>query len=166
MDDRNRNARRTGLVQDLTAIQYDPSEIVATIHAAFEEYRGKLEPESGALSENVDSVMARSVKGPVFGIVREGHLVACVCTAPKGDMLYLDRLAVRPEHRRLGYAEALIGAVEGEARRRRLRGVSLGVRLALQGNIALFSRLGFAETGRSTHAGFAAPTSMDMVKWL
>jgi ribosomal protein S18 acetylase RimI-like enzyme len=154
------------VVQDLFSIGFDPGEIVATIHAAFEEYRGKLKPESGALSETVESITDKSRKGSILGIVEGGRLVACVCTVPKGEMLYLDRLAVRPDHRRRGYAQTLIEAVETEACKRGLRGVSLGVRLALKGNIALFKRLEFEEVGRKTHAGFNAPTSLDMVKRL
>lgn len=153
-------------VLDLFAIDHDPRDIVATIHAAFEEYRGVLAPESGALRETVESITAKASKGVVLGIVVDREVAACVGATLKNDLLYLDRLAVHPRHRRRGYAEALVHAVEAEARRRRLRGVSLGVRLALPGNIALFTRLGFEEVGRSTHDGHDAPTSMDMVKWL
>jgi len=153
-------------VQDLFTISHDPRDIVATIHAAFEEYRGVLNPKSGALRETVESITAKARKGVVLGIIEDNRVAACVCATVKDGMLYLDRLAVYPEHRRRGYAEALVQAVEEEATRQGLPGVSLGVRLALSGNIALFERLGFKEVGRSTHDGFDAPTSMDMVKQL
>ena len=153
-------------VQDLFKLGRDPHDIVATIHAAFEEYRGVLKPKSGALGETVESILAKAKNGVVLGIIKDRHVAACVCATMKGCLLYLDRLAVHPDHRRRGFAEALVQAVESEAASRDLRGVSLGVRLALGKNITLFERLGFEETGRSTHDGYDAPTSMDMVKWL
>lgn len=153
-------------VQDLFAINLDPCDIVATIHAAFAEYRGRLHPESGALRETVESLSVKARKGTVLGIVDDQRVAACVCATPTKEMLHLDRLAVHPSYRRRGYAEALVQAVENEAARRSLQGVSLGVRLSLEGNIALFQRLGFQEVGRSTHDGFDAPTSMDMIKRL
>ena len=104
--------------------------------------------------------------GLVLGIIDSQRVAACVCATPRDGMLYLDRLAVHPSYRRHGYAQALVQAVENEAARQSLQGVSLGVRLALEDNIALFRRLGFVEIGRSTHDGFDAPTSMDMVKRL
>jgi ribosomal protein S18 acetylase RimI-like enzyme len=153
-------------VQDLFAVNHDPRDIVATIHAAFEEYRGVLKPESGALGETVESITAKAENGVILGIVKDQHVAACVCATVKDGLLYLDRLAVHPRQRRRGYAEVLVQAVETEAARQDLRGVSLGVRLALRKNIALFERLGFREIGRSTHDGYDAPTSMDMLKWL
>jgi len=116
-------------VQDLFAIDHDPGDIVATIHAAFDEYRGVLAPESGALRETVDSIIAKARKGVVLGIVVDRRVAACVCATLKNDLLYLDRLAVHPRHRRRGYAETLVHAVEAEAARRGLGAVSLGVRL-------------------------------------
>jgi ribosomal protein S18 acetylase RimI-like enzyme len=157
---------KTPLVHDLRAIGYDPVKIVSTIHAAFEEYRGRIEPESGALSETVVSLFGKAHAGIIFGILDDEILAACVRATPKANALYLDRLAVHPAYRRRGFAEILILAVETEARRRRFQSVTLGVRLALESNISLFSKLGFLETGRSTHDGFDAPTSMDMEKRL
>jgi ribosomal protein S18 acetylase RimI-like enzyme len=152
------------LVEDLLAIQRDPREIIRTIHAAFEAYRGKLQPESGALCETVASLAGKAGHGVVLGVIADQRVAACVCAVPSGESLYLDRLAVHPDFRRRGLAHALVAAVEAEARRRHFRSVTLGVRLALESNIAFFSKLGFVETGRSTHAGFEAPTSMDMEK--
>lgn len=152
------------LVQDLIASGHDQREILKTIHAAFGEYRGKLRPGSGALAETLESLSAKA--GVILGILDNHRVAACVCALPKGQALYLDRLAVHPDYRRRGFAEALVVAVESEAKRRHLQSVTLGVRLALKNNIGFFSRLGFVEIGRSTHAGFDAPTSMDMEKRL
>ena len=49
-------------------------------------------------------------------------------------------------------------------RRRRIgaKRITLGARIALPSNLALFRRHGFVVVGYETHAGFSAPTSYDM----
>ncbi|UUX51822.1 GNAT family N-acetyltransferase [Nisaea acidiphila] len=150
---------------------YDPArddltEIVALVHRAFGEYRGKLMPESGALSETVESLGKRLEKNRLFLAEQDGKLCGAVFAARKRDAIYLDRLAVDSTARGRGIARSLINAVEEHARESGTSRVTLGVRLALTGNIAYFQRQGFVETGRQAHAGFDAPTSMDMEKRL
>jgi predicted N-acetyltransferase YhbS len=150
---------------------YDPArddlaEIVALIHRAFEQYRGKLEPESGALTESVESLRKRLEKNRLFLAEDDGRISGAVFATQKGDAVYLDRLAVDPEVRCRGIARRLIEAVEAHAHATGAARITLGVRLALQHNIDYFRRWGFVETGRQTHDGFDAPTSMDMEKRL
>ena len=100
---------------------YDPArddlaEIVALIHRAFEQYRGKLEPESGALTESVESLRKRLEKNRLFLAEDDGRISGAVFATQKGDAVYLDRLAVDPEVRCRGIARRLIEAVEAHAR--------------------------------------------------
>lgn len=148
---------------------YDPArddlaEAVALVHRAFEEYRGRLAPESGALAETVESVAARLDKQRLLLAEDDGRISGCVFLTPKGDALYLDRLAVDPPVRCRGVARRLMEAAEEVAKAEGFRRLTLGVRLALVHNIDYFTRWGFVETGRQAHAGFAEPTSMDMEK--
>jgi len=150
---------------------YDParddlSEIVGLIHRAFEQYRGKLEPESGALKESVESLRNRLEKNRLFLAEDDGRISGAVFATQKGDAVYLDRLAVDPEVRCRGIARRLIEAVEAHARALGAARITLGVRLVLQHNIDYFQRWGFVEIARQTHAGFDTPTSMDMEKRL
>ena len=145
----------------------DAATLAATITAAFEQYRGRLVPESGAFGETADNIV-RQLKAGAGALIaeRNGRVLACVMTEMQEGDLYFGRLAVLPQARGLGLAKRLVGAVEEEARRRGLPGVRLGVRVVLTDNQRLFNSLGYIETSREPHPGFDYPTSINMRKAL
>ncbi len=145
----------------------DAPLVLDLIQTAFAEYRGRLKPDSSAYGETQEGIAAQLVgrQGAVIA-ERDGAAVGCVLYRDEGDDLYFGRLAVLPDHRRSGVAEALVAAVEDEARARGAPGVLLGVRIALTGNQRLFSRLGYVEISRDAHPGFSEPTSINMRKVL
>ena len=139
--------------------------LAATIVAAFEQYRGRLEPESGALRETVASIAAELREGSrALVAARDGAVAGCVMIKPVERDVYFGRLSVLPAARGLGVARRLIVAVEADARARGAEGVRLSVRVALPDNQRLFASLGYVETGREAHAGFAVPTMIHMRK--
>ncbi len=145
----------------------DAPTLAATIAAAFEQYRGKLMPESGAFRETADGIAAELNKGAGAIIAeRNGEVLGCVMTKPMEGDLYFGRLSVLPAARGTGLARRLIATVEAEARRRGLAGVRLGVRVVLTENQRLFGSLGYVETSREAHPGFDHPTSINMRKML
>ena len=145
----------------------DAAAIAATIAAAFEQYRGRLEPESGAFGETADGIAAELAResGAILA-ERNGRILGCVMVKLIDDDLYFGRLSVVPEVRGEGIARRLVEAVEDEARRRELAGVRLGVRIVLVENQQLFSSMGYVETSREAHEGFDHPTSINMRKTL
>ena len=64
------------------------------------------------------------------------------------DEGYIDNVAVDPAFRRQGTASALLEAMIGQARRRKLRFLSLEVRAGNDGAVALYASFGFAVIGR------------------
>lgn len=155
---------------DLTLRRAAPSDarlVLDLIQAAFAEYRGRLKPDSGAYGETPEGIAAQ-LSGHEGALVAEraGVAVGCVLFRDEGEDLYFGRLSVLPDHRRSGVAEALVAAVEDEARARGAQGVHLGVRIALPGNQRLFARLGYVEVSREAHPGFTEPTSITMRKAL
>ena len=145
----------------------DAPVLAATIAAAFEQYRGKLVPESGAFRETAEAIATELQKGAGAIIAqRNGVILGCVMTKLEEGDLYLGRLSVLPTARGKGLAARLVEAVEDEARRRGLTGVRLGVRVVLTGNQRLFQSLGYREISRDAHEGFDHPTSINMRKAL
>jgi ribosomal protein S18 acetylase RimI-like enzyme len=145
----------------------DSAAVAATIAAAFEQYRGKLKPESGAFGETAKGIGQELRRGAGAIVAeRNGKMVGCVMTKMQEGDMYFGRLAVLPEARGLGVARLLIEAVEADARRRSLPGVRLGVRIVLTANQKLFQSLGYVETSRDAHPGFDYPTSINMRKAL
>ena len=150
-----------------SATALDAPALAATIAAAFEQYRGKLVPESGAFRETADGIATELKKGAGAIIAeRNGNVLGCVMTKLEEGDLYFGRLSVVPQARGEGLARRLIAAVEDDARTRGLPGVRLGVRVVLTDNQRLFQSLGYREISREAHEGFGHPTSINMRKFL
>jgi ribosomal protein S18 acetylase RimI-like enzyme len=136
----------------------DAGAVAAVIRAAFEEYRGRLDPPSGALGETADTVREKMrTARAVLALINEAP-VGCVFFRPEEGRLYLFRLAVLPGHRGRGLGRALLAHAEGRARALGLPRVRLGVRVALARQVAFYEGLGYRRVGEGTHPGYAGPT--------
>ena len=133
---------------------------------AFSEYRGVLQPVSSVFVETETVIAGKLAEGGGFVAEESGRPVGCVIAEAKGAKGYLGRLAVLPEARRTGVARSLMMAGEGFVRARGLTRAAINVRIALTGNIALFEALGYRETQRLAHPGWAQPTYLVMEKSL
>ena len=135
-------------------------ELLAFTHAVFGAL--VIDPPSGVLKETESDFARRLTDNACFIVEADGCLIGCIFCAKNDDALYIGRLAVAPDWRRRGVATALIEAVKTEARRIGVARITLGARIALTSNVALFRRHGFAIVGHEAHAGFSVPTSYDM----
>jgi ribosomal protein S18 acetylase RimI-like enzyme len=141
------------------------SGVVAEImRAAFAEHRGRIRPDSSALEETAESVAEFLRAHRIFVAEIEGRLVGSVQAKVEDDGVYLGRLSVLPDHRRIGVADRLLAAVESYAREIGAGAVFLKVRVELPQNQHIFLSRGFQEVGREAHAGFDHPTSIRMRK--
>ncbi|MCA1667557.1 MAG: GNAT family N-acetyltransferase [Thermomicrobia bacterium] len=145
------------------ATDADVPAVVAVLRAAFAE-QANLAPPSGALSETEESVRGLMRTARVALAVVDGAIAGCQFFEPKGDYLYLFRLAVLPEYRQHGVGGALIAYAEEQARVIGLLRTQFSVRLALPRQRAYYERLGYHFVAYGTHAGFAAPTSATLEK--
>jgi len=135
-------------------------ELLALTHAAFGDL--KIDPPSGVLKETLADFEQRLVAETCFVIEADGRIVASVFCIPQSDALYIGRLAVALDWRRRGLANMLMEAAKAEARRIGARRMTLGCRIALVSNLALFRQHGFVVVAETCHEGFTVPTSYDM----
>lgn len=142
----------------------DANTVLNVIHAAFEPYRGVLNPPSGAHKETQETIAQKIETGGGFIATLDDIVAGVVVYQPEETRLYLGRLAVLPEYRGKGIAHVLIAAVEELARQHGFPGVRLGVRVQLPQNRAFFERLGYQVTEYESHPGFTEYTFMNMEK--
>jgi predicted N-acetyltransferase YhbS len=148
------------------ATEADIPNIVALIHAAFDEYAGVLDPPSGAHKESAGNIREKLATEHVVLALLGDQTLACVFYRDEGDHMYFGRLAVLPAYRGRGIAGALIGYVEARARELGLPSVRLGVRVALPQLRARYERLGYRVIEERRHAGYVEPTYLVMEKLL
>ena len=132
-------------------------EIMAMVHSAFAEFQ----PPSGVLNETAADLAARQRAGIVLVAQSGNDFVGSVFCAPKGDALYLTRLATSPAWRRAGVGCALLEAAEDEAHRLGAKRLTLRVRVTLPGNLTYFKRVGFVETSKGQDPGRTPYISME-----
>jgi ribosomal protein S18 acetylase RimI-like enzyme len=83
-----------------------------------------------------------------------GIVEALIVLVPKPDHLLLDNVAVRPNRQGRGYGRQMIAFAEDEARRLGYPELRLYTHVTMVENIALYTRLGFLETGRGHENGY------------
>ena len=142
----------------------DAALLVSILHAAFAEYRERLDPPSGVLSETVDTVRQKLETGHAVIAFLGAEAVGCVFYWLEDTQIYLGRLAVLPEFRKRGVSRALIGYIEQQARLRGIPKVQLGTRLVLTRLREYYARLGYYEVRFATHEGYTEPTYVMMEK--
>jgi ribosomal protein S18 acetylase RimI-like enzyme len=136
----------------------EAAAIAEVIRSAFSEYRGALDPPSGAHAVDATAVRGLLDRGGILVCEAEGRIVACVVHQRHPDHVYLGRLSVLPAYRGRGLAARLVGEVEALAAAAGRPRVRLGVRLALPQNREFFERLGYRQVGLDSHAGKTVPT--------
>jgi GNAT superfamily N-acetyltransferase len=152
------------VLRDLTAS--DASDAAALIRLAFAAQPRATRPPSSALRETAELVAAKFDAGGGIGAEAGGKLIAVVLWQVAGDALHVARFSVLPEWRGRGLSRALMAACEQRAKARRLRRLTLKVRLELPENERLFERYGFRRHHVEAHEGFEQPTTAVMERVL
>jgi GNAT superfamily N-acetyltransferase len=99
---------------------------------------------------------ARLIADGVVSVLEDADaaIAAIIVLLAKSDHLLLDNIAVRPDRQGQGLGRQLIAFAEAEARRLGFMELRLYTHETMTENIALYTRLGFAETGRGHDAGY------------
>jgi GNAT superfamily N-acetyltransferase len=141
---------------------YDWAALHALILRAFAGMKGRINPPSSARDLTPESLAATAQTSEIWAIGTPPQ--ACMILTPKLGSLYLGKLAVDPALQGRGLGRSLVSWAEARARALGLPALTLQTRVELAENHATFQRLGFLETGRTSHEGFTAPTSITYTK--
>ncbi len=155
------------IIDQLAIIQatgIDLPALLRVIQTAYEEYRGKLDPPSGAHAETIESLAAKLKTAQAIKAVIGQTVVGCVFFQREQESIYFGRLAVLPSYRRHGIGRLLVDYVESYARQHHMACVTLGVRLAIPANIEYYTKLGYQIVSYASHPGYTTLTSASMEK--
>ncbi len=130
----------------------DRAAVEAIVHAAYAIYVGRIGKPPGPMLDDYGRLIADGAVSVVAA--PDGGLAGVIVLLPASDHLLLDNIAVRPERQGAGIGRRLIAFADSEARRLGYRELRLYTHEKMRENIALYLRLGFAETGRGREAGY------------
>lgn len=142
----------------------DWTEVHSLLHRAFACMEGRIDPPSSLHRMSAGDLATQ----PGTGLLahEDSALIGCVFCQPRGDTLYIGKLAVDPVHQGRGIGRRLIEHAEAEGRAFGHTALVLQTRIELTRNHATFTRLGFEKIGETVHKGYDRPTSITMRKIL
>lgn len=148
-------------------VRLTPDDDMQAIHrlltSAFAYMEDRIDPPS-SLRRMTPSTFAEEARSKELWALLDPAPVACMVLTPHPDHLYLGKLAVAESHRGRGLARIMLDHAEARAGALGLPMVVLQTRVELTENHATFTRLGFAETARTAHAGYHRPTSVTFAR--
>jgi len=124
----------------------DAPLVYQIMQAAFEEYRGVLNPPSGVHAETVDDVIRAMQEGGAVLAWLGDQAVGSARYAFHGKSCYIGRVSVLPQARGQGIASAMMTYIEGIAREHGCTWMEIAVREVLESNVRLYERLGYRVT--------------------
>lgn len=140
---------------------YDWAAILDLIRTEFAYMEPRIDPPSSIDRLTPEDIAVQADEGEVWVI---GDALACMFLTPKAETLYLGKLAVRGDQRGRGLARVLVQCAQSRALALGFGTVELQTRVELVENLAIFRALGFVETTRTAHDGYASPTSITFRK--
>ncbi|MGE5767914.1 MAG: GNAT family N-acetyltransferase, partial [Bacteroidota bacterium] len=127
----------------------DRARIEAIVEAAYSPYLARMNRKPAPM---VDDYAARIAAGQAHVLEDDGDIVGVLVLEnhpdDRGGFLLLDNIAVDPGHHGKGHGRTLMDFAERAARQRGHAAVELYTNEVMVENIALYGRLGYAETKR------------------
>ena len=122
------------------------------VQAAYTHYIERMGKPSGPM---LDDYAKRVADGQAWVLEIDGTIAGLIVLEddPQGALM-LDNIAVAPSAQGKGIGRRLLALTEAEARRRGYQQVRLYTHVTMVENIALYTRIGFRETGRVSEKGF------------
>jgi GNAT superfamily N-acetyltransferase len=133
------------------AVAADVPAIERIVHDAYVKYVDRIGKQPGPM---LDDYAARVAAGEVSVCGEADALAGILLLEPASDHLLLDNIAVAPAWQGRGVGRLLLDFADAEARRAGYTELRLYTHVLMHENIALYTRLGWQETGRGEQAGF------------
>ena len=130
----------------------DQAAIEEIVRAAYSPYIERIGKPPGPMLDDY----ARLIAVGAVNVLTDpkGIILGLIVLLPQPDHLLLDNIAVSPDRQGQGFGRRLIEFAEAEARRLGYAGLRLYTHAKMTENIALYTRIGFVETGRGREAGY------------
>ena len=132
------------------ATSADLHTVETVVARAYTKYIARIGAPPGQM---VDDYAARIDGGEVW--VSGDPVTGLIVLVDEPDHLLLDNIAVDPGAQGTGQGRILMAFADAEARRRGYAELRLYTHQTMVENIALYTRLGWQETGRGVSAGLA-----------
>ncbi|MCS6920873.1 MAG: GNAT family N-acetyltransferase [Elioraea sp.] len=129
----------------------DLAAVTEIVRAAFRPYVSRIGREPGPMGDDHADLIAA---GRLHVAVRDGVVVGLVVLIPRGGTLLLDTVAVAPEVQGTGVGRLLLDFAERVAVAQGYDTITLYTNEAMTEAIALYRRLGYAETECVEEKGF------------
>ena len=130
----------------------DRTAVEAIVRDAYGIYIARIGKPPGPMLDDYATLIADGAVSVLEG--PDAAIAAIIVLLAKLDHLLLDNIAVRPDCQGQGLGRQLIAFAEAEARRLSYAELRLYMHETMTENIALYTRLGFVETGRGRDAGY------------
>ena len=134
------------------AARADAPAVAAVVAAAYTHYIARIGKPPGPMN---DDYTARIEAGQTWVLENNGEIAGILVLEETPAGFLLDNIAVHPDHHGQGLGRRLIAFAEAEASRRGYDAIILYTHEKMTENIALYTRLGFAETARIEEKGFS-----------
>jgi ribosomal protein S18 acetylase RimI-like enzyme len=140
--------------QDLLVVKAtaeDVPVIKPMVDAAYSMYIERLGKLPAPMTSDYSQLVATQ---DVYVLRVDGRVVGSILLSKDGDSIKVNNLVVDPSAQGRGYGRVLMEHAEDTARRQGLAAVTLFTNERMYENIALYTKIGFTETGRKTEDGF------------
>lgn len=128
------------------AIQSDFSTVVEIVRAAYTPYIVRIGSKPGPMLDDYSALIG---DGRVYVAERDGSVQGVLVLIPQTDAMLLDNVAVAPEAQGCGAGRRMLEFAEQIAIEAGYGFIKLYTNEAMTENIALYTRIGYAETHRA-----------------
>ena len=122
----------------------DSEELAECIEDAYSVYSSRID-DLPAVSDGI----ADAIQRYRVWVAETERIVGVLILVPQEDSLVLENIAVRPECTGMGHGRALMLQAEKNCQELGLHEIRLSTHKDMPENVAIYSRLGWRETGRS-----------------